>query len=74
MSEIVLIDADITAYQVCSQAETEWEWHDDVWTLHSDFKEVKVKFSEAIHAIMEATEASEAVLAFKRFVTLTMLS
>ena len=64
MSEIVLIDADITAYQVCSQAETEWEWHDDVWTLHSDFKEVKVKFSEAIHAIMEATEASEAVLAF----------
>lgn len=64
MTEIVLIDADITAYQVCSQAEVEWEWDDDVWTLHSDFKEVKVKFSEAIQAIIEATEANKAVLAF----------
>jgi len=64
MTDTVLIDADITAYQVCSQAEIEWEWHDDIWTLHSDFNEVKVKFSEAIHAIIEATEAGNAVLAF----------
>lgn len=64
MTETVLIDADITAYQVCSQAEVEWEWHDDIWTLHSDFNEVTGSFAEAIHSIVEATEASDMVLAF----------
>lgn len=62
--DIVLIDADITAYQVCSQAETEWDWGDDVWTLHSDFNEVTAAFQEAVHSIVEATEASEAILTF----------
>ncbi len=64
MADIVLIDADITAYQVCTQMETEWDWGDDVWTLHSDFSHVQLAFDAAIHAISEATEADIAVLAF----------
>ena len=62
--ETVLIDADITAFQVCSSAEVETEWHDDIWSMHSDFKEVKANFKEAIDAIQEMTAAPNVILAF----------
>jgi DNA polymerase-1 len=62
--QTVLIDADITAYQVCATAEVEVDWGDDVWTLHSDFKDVKREFKTAIESIMDTTEASHAILAF----------
>ena len=62
--ETVLIDADITAVQVCMSAEVETEWHDDIWTLHSDFKEVKANFKEAIDAIIDMTGAAKAELVF----------
>ena len=62
--ETVLIDADITAFSVCSAAEVETEWSDEVWTLHSDFKDVKRDFKEAIDAIIDMTGAAKAELAF----------
>lgn len=62
--QTVLIDADITAYQVCVNAEVEWDWGDDVWTLHSDRAVVRGSFKEAIDTIIEATEADAAILAF----------
>lgn len=62
--ETVLIDADITAFQVCSSAETETDWGDDIWTLHSNFAEVKKDFAEAIAAIQEMTGALDVELAF----------
>ena len=62
--ETVLIDADITAVQVCSKAEVETEWDDDVWTLHSDFAAVKQDFAEAINNIIEMTGAAKCELAF----------
>ena len=64
MTEIVLIDVRHHRLQVCSQAEVEWEWDDDVWTSTRTSRKLKVKFSEAIQAIIEATEAHKAVLAF----------
>ena len=62
--ETVLVDADIVAFQVCASAEVETEWHDDIWSLHSDFKIVKRDFKEAIDAIIEMTGAAKAELAF----------
>ena len=62
--ETVLIDADITAFQVCSAAEVETEWHDDVWTLHSNFADVKRDFAEAIENIRDMTGAAKVELAF----------
>jgi DNA polymerase-1 len=64
MFDTVLIDGDITAYQVCSAAEQEWDWGGDVWTLWSDRAEVRVKFHEAISEIIEKTEAAKCVIAF----------
>jgi DNA polymerase-1 len=62
--ETVLIDADITAFQVCSSAEVETDWGDDVWTLHSDFAKVKSDFKEAITSIQDMTGAPNVILAF----------
>jgi len=62
--DTVLIDADITAFQVCSVAEVEIEWHEEVWSLYSDFKEVKADFADAVSGIIELTGAKTAVLAF----------
>lgn len=62
--ETVLVDADITAFQVCASAEVETEWHDDIWTLHSDFGEVKRNFKEAVDAIQDMTAAKNVVLCF----------
>ena len=62
--ETVLIDADITAVQVCMSAEVETEWHDDVWTLHSNFADVKRDFAEAIENIRDMTGAAKVELAF----------
>ena len=62
--ETVLIDADITAFQVCTAAEVETEWEDEVWTLHVDFKQVKRDFRDAVDAILENTGAAKVELAF----------
>lgn len=60
----VLIDADITAFQVCSNMEVETEWENDVWTLHSNLRDVQLHFDEAIENIMDVTGASDCILAF----------
>ena len=62
--ETVLIDADITAFQVCSAAEVETEWENDIWTLHSDFAAVRQDFAEAINNIIDMTGAAKCELAF----------
>lgn len=62
--DTVIIDADITAFQVCASAEVETEWDDDVWTLHSDWNRVRIDFGEAINAIQDITACSGVILAF----------
>ena len=62
--DTVLIDADITAFSVCAAAEVETEWHDDIWTLHSDYGDVQRDFRDAIVAIQDMTAAKNVVLCF----------
>ena len=44
----ILFDADMLAFRACSSCEREIEWDNNLWTLHSDFNEVKNKLDEMV--------------------------
>lgn len=52
---IALIDGDILIYTVAHQCETEIDWGDDMWTLHSDAKEARQRVDLDIMRFREAT-------------------
>lgn len=60
----LLVDADILCYMVSTQAEVPTRWDDDLWTLHSDLKEVKEKFIDLIYYYQEITMCTDIVLAW----------
>lgn len=39
----ILIDGDILIYTVAFKVETEIDWGDDMWTLHADLREAKMR-------------------------------
>lgn len=53
----LLIDGDILLYTLCSAAEVEINWGDDIWTLYSDAKEVKGKVKENLENLTDHLDA-----------------
>lgn len=49
----ILIDADMIAYQACTNAETETNWGDDFWTLHADVNETKIAIDMRVQGLVE---------------------
>jgi DNA polymerase I len=60
----LLIDADILAYQATAAAEMEYEWGDDIWTIHTDLGEAKKAFSGMVDKLREETKIDEYTLCF----------
>lgn len=44
----ILFDADMLLFRACASCEKDIEWDDEIHTLHSDAKEVKIKLDEMI--------------------------
>ena len=64
MPRTLLIDGDIVLYEVSIACEHAVDWGDDVWTLHSDFREAKQRFDGWISDIKEKLSAESVILAF----------
>jgi DNA polymerase I len=60
----LLIDADITAYQATAGSEIEYEWGDDIWTLHTNLKEAKEHFDFLVNKLVEETDIHDYKLCF----------
>ena len=60
----MLVDGDILAYMISTQCEVPVNWQDDLWTLHSDFNEVKSKFEILVSSYQEILLANNVVFTF----------
>lgn len=63
MKRTILIDGDIALYEVTMSCEYAFDWGNDIWTLHSDFKTAKEKFDCWVMSIQEKTDSDKAVIA-----------
>ena len=59
----ILIDGDIVLYEVTLACETPIHWGDDLWTLHSDFREATQRFDCWVADIKELLKATAVVIA-----------
>lgn len=61
---ILLIDADILAYQATASAEKEIEWDVDTWTVHTDLDKAKIKFNSILEDYKQLVGVSKYKLCF----------
>ena len=61
---LLLIDADILAYQAAAGAEEEIEWDTDVWTVHTDLTQAKEHFNFLVDRLKKDTSTNEYKLCF----------
>lgn len=59
MKNVLLIDGDILAYTIASNSEQAIHWGDDMWTLHTDFKECKNKIQSYLKNVSETFSAKK---------------
>ena len=45
----LIIDGDILIYKIAAQTEVPTDWGNNLWTLHSDFKEARDKLADTIY-------------------------
>lgn len=62
MKKTALIDGDVVLYEVTASCEQPWDWGDDMWTLHSDFREARQKFDCWIADLKKVLDVEEAVI------------
>lgn len=61
---ILLIDADILAYNAVASAEEEIAWDDDIWTIHSDLSKAKTHFNNKLDKLKEELGVTEYLCCF----------
>lgn len=64
MSRKILLDADLICHAHCSAKETPVHWGNDLWTLHSDAKEIRFSIETHIDWMKEHLEAQAVILAW----------
>lgn len=62
MKKRALIDGDVVLYEVTASCEQAWDWGDDMWTLHSDFREARQKFDCWVADLKKVLDVEEAVI------------
>jgi hypothetical protein len=55
----LLVDGDISIYQVAAAAEVATDWGNGLWTLHSDEYEAKFQLDEVFSRYKEVLEADK---------------
>jgi DNA polymerase-1 len=63
MKTILLIDADVLAYQSAFTAQANVQWEEDLWTVHSDLAIAKTWIIERLDMFKQKTGAEEFILA-----------
>ena len=58
----LLIDGDITLYQIASKCEVATEWEEGLWTLHSDLNEGIKLFNEEIERLQDNLNAKDYIV------------
>ena len=64
MTNTLLIDGDMVAFQITIGHETEVQWEDDVHTLHSRWEDCVVTFADYMENIVEELDARRCIFAF----------
>lgn len=62
MKRTLLIDGDIFAYQIAAASERPIDWGGDLWTLHSDMAEARIKLYDRLQNIQETLEADDMIV------------
>lgn len=65
----LLIDGDMILYRAAFAAEKETRWDDDIFTVHSDFSDLKDAFTVFIDGLEEILDSDDVSLAFSDRVT-----
>ena len=60
----ILIDGDVVLYEVTTACETSVDWGDDMWTLHSDFREAKQRFDCWVSNMKKTLDGTDVLIAF----------
>ena len=63
MKKRALIDGDVVLYEVTASCEQAWDWGDDMWTLHSDFREARQKFDCWVADLANVLDVEDTVIA-----------
>jgi len=63
MNTILLIDADVLAYQAAFMAQAPIQWNEDLWTVHSDLAVAKTWIVERIETFKKKLDGDEVILA-----------
>ena len=63
MKRTLLIDGDIFVYRTAAAHEVETDWGNDIWTLHSDFRECKDSLDEMVATYLRELDADDIVMA-----------
>lgn len=63
MKKTALIDGDVVLYEITASCEQAWDWGDDMWTLHSDFREARQRFDCWVTDLLKLLKLDQSVIA-----------